>query len=243
MQFYVIYKGSKLGLTLGRPPLVRRRCRPTLSRRCNLLYELSLVTRTHGDWQLHFSTVWPWVVPWTIAPIFMERLPCHTRFVRSRIREAWHYMRIARCMRDIDPREGSRETDERDDGGKSADVRKKKTGDAHKKKRKREGGGGGRRINCTGDADLFERDTLPWYVCDATWRESTSSRYFWATTSLSLDRQCEFPRFDEGISEGYGNSGGSGNGGWKSPGRERYSFSFRREGARGILSHGRISSL
>lgn len=52
------------------------------------------------------------------------------------------------------------EMDMRDDGEreKSADVRKKELADAQReKKREKERGKG---INCTSDADLFERDTL-----------------------------------------------------------------------------------
>lgn len=150
-------------------------------------------------------------------------LLCLSRYppsVRSRIREAWRYRHIPRCMRDIDPPERSRETNGQW-WGKSADVRKKEPdGVQRERKGEREEGRGGRgeRINCTGDADLFERDALAWYVM----RLCVNRR-----ARDTFERRCHFPSIDnansrdltrEGINEGYGDD----DGGWKSSlGREK----------------------
>lgn len=114
------------------------------------------------------------------------------------------------------------------------------------REREREGGGEENKLH---ERHGFIRARYVTVIRDATWRESTSSRYFWATTPLSLDRQCEFPRFDEGnrrgmvavaaatVVENHREEKK------RKKEMERDTLSLLERGTRGILSHGRISSL
>lgn len=156
---YFIYKGGKLRLTSRRKPPLAPLSEGFIAK---VQFIVEIIPRrthgTHGDWQLHFSGPSDRETslrPPPSSPLSYSRNVSFVAFtlsVRSRgsVRSVICYRHRDACVTSICEM----------DQGSSGTVEERKK----KKCRRAKGGNVERGINCTGDADLFERDTLPWYV-------------------------------------------------------------------------------
>jgi len=156
VEFYISYKGSKLELTSKWKPALTRpgSDAPPLSTgfiaKVQFIVEI-IPRRTHAR-RLTITFFYPSDHELSLRPtvlVFAECILVMFTLLRSRIREAWCYRHRAwhRSAR------RTKRTVERDDGEKKCWYAKEGNG-THTE----------RGINCTSDADLFEHDTLPWYV-------------------------------------------------------------------------------